>query len=518
MSKLILDPGRPLECAREFKKTMRPHVWSPQIRWWWDYSVKQHCYKEVPQATMQHDMQNFLAKADKPGEKGGTVPFDPFPMDVRTILESLQNDVHREPEQTKPPAWLDDKHDDIDPRLILPCENGLLNIKTRELMAHTPAFFCNYCLPHGFYPNMEVPELWLQCLNDWFGGKQHLIDALQEAFGYTLSTNRNMQKIFFGRGVRGSGKSTVMRVLSTLCGESQTASVSMGMLGEKYGLEPCLDKLLLLITDMTLVTEKATGEAAARLKAISGQDAVGVRRVGITSVPNVYMPGQFWLGANIMPDFGESTDALNRRLLVWPFDFSFEGREDFDLTEKLTTAESLAGILNWALEGYDRLMERGKFVEWQESKDAKRELLLLSNPVAAFVDACCEIKSGVEVDKSVLYTAYTDYVAERDMAVRDTRHETFSTKLQEAVRAMGRTIGEYRRVADDGGRPRTWKGIRLNAENRVRYYRHDRDMAELIHGDPEHRALDTIMVEPVSGAPIPKSGSELDGLDDYTVH
>ncbi len=515
LEKLLLDPGKPVECAHHFKNLKQSHVWSPQIRWWWDYSFEHHCYKEVPQATMQHDMQLFLANAEKPGPKGqGRVSFDPHPVDVKVILEALQNDVHRT--ITKPPLWLDDKHDDIDPRLILPCANGLLNIKTRELMDHTPAFFCNYCLPHGFHPDREVPELWLRCLKEWFGGRQHLIDGLQEAFGYTLSTNRNLQKIFFARGVRGSGKSTTFRVLTALCGETQTASLSIGMLGEKYGLEPCLDALLLLIPDLTMASEYTTGEAASRLKSISGQDALGVRRVGITSVPNVYLPGQLWLGGNIMPNFRDVTDALLRRIVAWPFDFSFEGREDFDLTDKLTTTDSLAGILNWSLAGLDRLIERGKFDEWQESKDIKRELLLLSNPAAAFVTACCDLKSGTEVDKGVLYQAYADYMGEHDMGSGVLDSTRFATKLKEAVQAMGRTLGEYRRQSDDGKRPRAWKGIRLNAENRVRYYKHDPELVTLF-GEV---GLYTIMTEQDSGAPVPKTSSDRDfgTVESGTLH
>jgi putative DNA primase/helicase len=507
--KLVLDPQNVVECAEKFREHRRPQVWSPQVRWWWDYDERLHCYKEVMQATMQHDMQDFLVRADKrvrTPDGWATEPFNPFPSDVRTILESLQNEVHRTPEQAKPPAWLDDKHGDIDPHLILPVQNGLLNIKTRELLDHTPLFFCNYCLPLGYYPDQEAPELWLRCLNEWFGGRQHLTDALQEAFGYTLSTNRNMQRIFFLRGVKGSGKGTVMRVLSALCGQSQTASVPISILGEKYGLENCLDKLLLLITDMTLSDRKTTDLAAERLKAISGQDLCGVRRVGITSVPSVYLPGQFWIGANILPNFGDSADALNRRLLVWPFDYSFEGIEDFDLSERLTGPDMLAGILNWSLVGLDRLLERGKFAEWEESREAKRALLALSNPVAAFIEACCDLRGDAEVEKLVLYRAFSDFSAERGMTHMP--DNTFAEKFREAVGAMGRMLGERRpRTADPKrSRPTLWRGIALNADCCARYYQQDEELVGL-----GMEGLEAVLRD-ANGFPIPKvaAGSDFE--------
>lgn len=509
--KLILDPGDPLKCAIEFKNAICPNVWSPQIRWWWDYDKKLHCYREVSQATMQADMQMFLAKAlIREPSSGNLIPFKPDPKDVKTVVESLQNHVHRSGEDTKPPMWLDGR--DVDPRLILPCANGLLNIKTRELIAHTPKFFCTYCLPHGYYPNQEVPQLWLDTLDQWFAdpdgnSRQHLVDALQEAFGYTLSTNRNLQKIFFARGVRGSGKGTTFRVLTALCGENQIASESLAMLGEKYGLEPLLDKLALMVPDVTMGNKIQMGEASSRLKSISGQDALTVRRMAITSLANVFLQCQIWMGGNILPNFGDDMDALMRRLLAFPFDNSFEDSADYGLTDKLTQPDMLAGILNWSLEGYDRLMERGKFAEWPESAEIKTELLRLSNPVAAFVSMCCDVKAGTEIDKADLYRVYSEYCIERDIDPIDSTQ--FSRRLKDAVQAGGRVLGEHRATTDDGRRPNAWRGVRLNADYRVRYYRHNPDLVELTGA--ENTA--TIATEPKSGRPIFKDDASLDFKD-----
>ena len=52
--------------------------------------------------------------------------------------------------------------------------------------------------------------------------------------------------------------------------------------------------------------------------------------------------------------------ALAGRLLVILFQHSFFGREDPGLTDRLMG--ELPGILNWAIEGYERLQARGHFV------------------------------------------------------------------------------------------------------------------------------------------------------------
>ena len=142
-----------------------------------------------------------------------------------------------------------------DARLIIPCQNGLLHLPTGRSSSTRPIFFD--LLPSDDYdPKAPEPTLFLEFLNQVMGGGQHLIEGLQEAFGYTISQNRNRQKIFFLRGKKRSGKGTLMRVLGALCGDDlmtgNCAYPSMGVLGEKYGLENCVNKLVIMVTDMTI--------------------------------------------------------------------------------------------------------------------------------------------------------------------------------------------------------------------------------------------------------------------------
>ena len=66
---------------------------------------------------------------------------------------------------------------------------------------------------------------------------------------------------------------------------------------------------------------------------------------------------------NDIPKFRgtDEAGALVARMIMIPMDENFLGREDFDLTEKLL--EERAGILNWAMEGWRRLRDRGKFIQ-----------------------------------------------------------------------------------------------------------------------------------------------------------
>ena len=74
------------------------------------------------------------------------------------------------------------------------------------------------------------------------------------------------------------------------------------------------------------------------------------------------------------------------------------------LTGKLRT--ELSGILNYALAGYRRLRKRGHFVMPKSSIDSIEHIELLGAPVKAFIQACCNIGSGLTVTVKDLWNAY----------------------------------------------------------------------------------------------------------------
>ncbi len=98
--------------------------------------------------------------------------------------------------------------------------------------------------------------MWLEFLDQTFCKRQHLIDALQEEFGYIISGNRSHEVIFLHRGRTRSGKGTIQTVLRAVVGETNTVSFSLGgsesTLGDKHGLSGAENALLILIPDVSV--------------------------------------------------------------------------------------------------------------------------------------------------------------------------------------------------------------------------------------------------------------------------
>ncbi len=99
--------------------------------------------------------------------------------------------------------------------------------------------------------------------------------------------------------------------------------------------------------------------AVERLLSISGEDTLTIDRK-YRDPWTGRLPTRFMILTNELPRFTDSSGALASRFVISILTTSFYGRENPKLTDELL-AEAPA-IFNWALEGLDRLRDRGHFV------------------------------------------------------------------------------------------------------------------------------------------------------------
>lgn len=477
-SKRILSRANPRRSAILFMQQERPNLINQQDEWLdWDG----RCYVTVEQATIDSEIAEWLdasyqeVEDTKSGKKIARL-FNPKPGDVWAIQDSLKKKVHKPASAFTAPCWLDGKNKNRPkPSDLISVQNGLLDISTRKLYPSSPLLFNRTSLPLDFDPSAPAPVLWNKFLREVFNGRVPLIELAQELFGYTISGDTSQHIVPYLWGVTRAGKGTMLRILTDLCGEDNCHSPSIVELGGRFGLQGCLAKSLITITDMDTDNRSELGAAAVCINKISGEDRVSVERKGITPWGG-RLPGRIWLASNNLPDFGGHATAVAARLAMLPFDVSFLGREDRDLTKKDGTGKlqrELPGILNWSLDGLDRLRERGRIVEPAESVAAKFRMLYASEPVRGFVEERCTLDPNAAIDKVTLYPLYVEYCRTTGT------HPLASNKFAERLHSLYPVIEPSKRSAGDGSRPPTFAGIRLNDRETVRIFKTDPQIAAL---------------------------------------
>lgn len=378
---------------------------------------------------------------------------------VRLVSDVAAN-IHAHcflPAHVEPPALLVDGGAVAMPGNLIPMINGILDLDAYlrgqdALLPHHPKWFTISALPFAFDPEAGEPTEWHRFLDSLFDDDLELRDTLQEVFGYFLSGETQLQKIFLIVGPKRSGKGTIARVLTRLLGAENVTAPTLASLERPFGLQSFIGKRAAIIADARLGGRADQTAVAERLLTISGEDAVTVDRKHLDSWTG-RIPVRFLLLSNELPRIADSSGALASRFIVLTLTESFLGREDHRLADRLLGGLPRIGL--WALEGLRRLHERGRFIQPSAAEEAIRDLEDLGSPISAFLRDQCKIAAGRMVDCDLLFKGWREW-CEKSGRNHTGSVQTFGRDLRAAIPGL-RTV----QVRQEGGRKRLYEGIGL---------------------------------------------------------
>lgn len=309
--------------------------------------------------------------------------------------------------------------------------NGVLRLRGRVLENHDPSRFNLTALPFAYDPEAGCPN-WLSFLDQVLPGDRQAQDFLAEWFGYVLSGRTNQQKMAALIGKRRSGKGTVARVLGAMVGQEATAGLDLNLAAGTFGIENLIGRSLAISGDVRWQS-KNIGDAVPILLGVIGEDVITIHRKNRMAWTGK-LGVRFMLMSNETPTFSDRSGALGGRMVYVKFDQSFYGREDIGLTEKLL--EELPGILNWALNGLDRLDRRGRFTEPASGQAEADSVRRLSDPIGAFIEDWCEVGPDESISLDHLYLKYRNWCESEGRTKDSTTKEIFSRDLRGKVEGL----------------------------------------------------------------------------------
>jgi len=378
---------------------------------------------------------------------------------VTTLADALCSLTIRDKHTHRPPCWLDPRPDDPDPKNLLVCANGIVDLTTGKIIDHDPRLLTFNKVNYAYDPQAPVPDLWAKKFlkEAWpDADEQDCIDTLQMAFGYSLTADTSQQKIFLFIGPIRSGKGTILRVWTAMLGPHNVCSPKIADFGSTFGLQAAINKRLATITDMRIGNKTDRGTLVSNLISISGEDYQTIHRKYLDAWEG-YLTIRIVIATNELPQILDVSGALTSRYILLPMRQSFFGREDRTLKDKLL--EHQAGILNWAITGYKMLKERDHFTQPASGVDTLHTLNLLNAPVAAFIEDCCRYDANATADKDKLYSSYTCWALQEGIPALC--KPVFCKDLLEAGRGK---IMPYRPAVADGPRTEYYRGLALIKE------------------------------------------------------
>jgi putative DNA primase/helicase len=455
-AKLILCPGTPLASAREFLRLAHTEAnqrtLHHQNATFYSWAPAQTHYIEIATEEMLARLYNFLDEARQTTKKPGvTAPFSPTKSKVSNVLEALAAAAQL-PCAARPPSWLDTEQHPPAGELVS-CTNGLLHLPTRNLLPHSPAFFSLNALEFAYQHDAPPPKVWLEFLNQLWPGDEQSIEMLQEMFGLMLTGDTSHQKAFLLVGPKRSGKGTIARVMTRLLGQADVCGPTLSGLGETFGLAPLIGKRLAIISDARLGGKIDHQVVVERLLAITGEDSLSVNRKNRDHWTG-QLQTRFMVLTNELPKLADASGALASRFLILLLTNSFYRKEDLGLTARII--RELPGILNWSLDGWQRLQTRGHFVQPASSAGAQRDFEDLGSPIGAFLRDRCVMAQFATCRPEDLYNAWCDWCRGQNISHVSTV-QMFGRDLRAAVGAL-RTV-QHRGAT--GVPERHYQGIEL---------------------------------------------------------
>jgi putative DNA primase/helicase len=453
------SPGAPLDVARKLFARYRTDTGLRTLLSWrggWQRWDRTH-WAELDMAKLRAEIYDVLGEVDymRPIREKGVVvdyertPWDPNKRKIADVIEAMAAVGHLSG-NVDSPAWIEGTDSRTPAAQMIACTNGLLDLSTRTLVEHTPALFNTVSVPFDYQPDTPEPAVWLEFLASVWPGDETSIALLQEFFGYILSGRTDMQKLLLLIGPTRSGKGTIARLLVHLIGRGNVAGPTLASLSTNFGLAPLLGKPLAIIADARLGNTPGH-TVVERLLSITGEDMLTVDRK-FREPWSGRLSTRLTILSNELPRFRDASAAIANRMLILQMHHSFLGREDRSLDRRLS--EELPGILNWALEGLDRLTRTGRFTVPASSDDAARLMMDLASPVAAFVRECCVREPDAMVPRDHLYDAW------RRWAEDNGHHAGAKSSFGRDLRAVVPDLRDSQPRTTDG-RVRCYERIRL---------------------------------------------------------
>lgn len=305
--------------------------------------------------------------------------------------------------KTQPEVVVGPDQFDKDPWLFN-CANGVINLKTGDLLPHDPKYFMTKMSPAAYDLDAKS-ELWQKFLNRVIPDDALQIFAMQ-AIGYSMTGLTSEKRLFFIYGDTDTGKTTFINSIFNVMGDYAAAVDFETFLRSRDQGGPRNDIAALKGKRLVVASEVDEGRrlAESTIKSIVGGDPIRARFLHKEFFE--FRPiAAVWLVANDRPRVRDDDNAMWRRMLQVPFyhQIPLSEQDDDAKTELEDVKRSGSAILLWMVRGCIWWHEDGLLIPAavrEATADYRREM----DPMVEWITDCVEIDEAGVVSTSCIDT------------------------------------------------------------------------------------------------------------------
>ena len=288
---------------------------------------------------------------------------------------------------------------------IIAFSNGLYNIRDGSFKEFTPDVVITNKIPWPYNPAAH-DDLLDHTLNRLACDDPEVRALLEEMVGYCMYRRNELGKAFILIGDKSNGKSTFLHVVKNLLGDQNIASLDLKELGDRFKTAELFGKLANIGDD---IGDEFIANASVFKKLVTG-DRVNVERKGQDPFEfNNY--SKFLFSTNNIPRIKDKTGAVQRRLVIVPFDAKFTPNDaDFRpfIKDELCEQGSMEYLALLGLQGLKRVLGNAQFTTSSRVQGQLDEYEENNNPIIGFIN---EVGlDGIENEATdSVYRRYKEY-------------------------------------------------------------------------------------------------------------
>ncbi|WP_280150026.1 phage/plasmid primase, P4 family [Bacillus subtilis] len=325
-------------------------------------------------------------------------------------------------------------------KYLFNCENGVIDLKTGELLPHDRDFLFTKISSVAYQKDADCPN-WKAFLESIFIDEQgqpnyEIIDFMQKAIGYSLTGDTTEQVMFFLFGNGRNGKSTFINTVQQLLGD--------------YGRQTNSDTFIKKKNDSSINNDIARLDGARFVSAVESEEGqqlseslvkqiTGGEKMSARFLRQEYFEFtpefKVFFTTNHKPIVKGSDEGIWRRIRLVPFTVTIpKEKVDKKLPQKL--AAEMPGILRWAVEGCLKWQKEGlKEPEViRKATEGYREDMDILGP---FLAERCVIHPAAKIESKEIYKEYKNWCFENDDV--ELKNRAFYRQLE--IRGFKKEVG-----------------------------------------------------------------------------
>lgn len=298
---------------------------------------------------------------------------------------------------------------------IINFEDGLYNIKTNELLPHTPEILSTIQIPAKYEEVKNAPSdapVFFDYMMTLCDGDIETLELLMQCLGVAISNifAYRTKKALFLVGQGNTGKSQLKKLAEHLVGRNNVSNIDLKKVNDKHGTASLYQKRLAGCNDMSYQRI----EDMSIFKQLTGGDAIEIDFKFKNSF-NYLFKGFLWFNCNKLPRFGGDTGkwVYERIMPVFCNNVIPKEKQDPLLFEKML--EEKNSILSFAIQELQKVVKNNyHFIEPEKMAQQRLMYETENNTLLNFIEECCYVKDetmpSLRLRRSVFKDAYDKYI------------------------------------------------------------------------------------------------------------